>query len=622
MMAASLQIITVEQIQDQPVTDSLYLFVNHANPSIRPLSRRTIASHAQRNSKRSLTRPLPRKRHDARTANSLFGWRHKPSDSPVTPELSHCSSSSTSTPSSRRETPDSEEIQLSPQLKDDSQSSPPVEIQARYIDQVGTATEDDSSDDQLKKDVQCDLFSSIDSLSGAAVPMDNMKQKIIVYFSNSWLPSDHSLPKNCHIWGFAPVGRQDNNLSCEIVSGTLQSSDQLHFLSLMAVVTSRMRWLKLSKGETVAEAPETFVIKSIRALRIFLNSGLPPNEKVLQSLAFLTLAEFFSGSVRSGVYWSLIKQLVFAAGGFGKISPFVSHILIATDWKVSAAFVKTPIFDFVKSPGLLGIDGDTCSDIDIEDTIACAISTMDPRVQVRVKNSVTLFRVIDTVHSLPRQTADRVCEYVSQFQAIQYVYCAHCLRSIDSSASSPRSSESIENADLLEQRTKALAFRLWLWNIVLDFAQESLPITKLEQYGAEFTNDCSDMLKALAYADQSLQGTDWQLDQKTLVWKLVLAISVTLKSEELTFAALLLRRVTSALGIISPTELDQYLSGQLPLGQIKNFDTTRIMQMVNGQRKLKGGHETSPRSIGDTKVHQDRMQFFASRACGFTGTRS
>ena len=618
-MAASLQIITVEHIPDQPVTDSLYLFVNHANPSIKPLSRRTIASHAQRNSKRLLTRSLPRKRYDARTTSSLVGWRHKPVDSPFTPELSRSSSSSTSTPPSHRDTPDSEERQLSPRSEDDIQSLSPEETEPLENDHVATTLEVDFYNDHFAEDVRYELFSSIDSLSGAVIPMDNFKQKVIVYFSNAWLPSDRSLPKNCHIWGFAPVGKRDNNLSVEIVSGALQSSDRLHFLSLMAVTTSRMRWLKLSQSQASAMAPETFVIKSIRALRMFLDSGLPPNEKVLQSLAFLTLAEFFAGSVRSGVYWKLIRQLVIAAGGFGKISPFVSHILIATDWKVSAAFVKPPIFDFTKSPGLLGIDNIKSSDTGIEDAILYATLTMDPRVRVRVNNSVTLFKVINAIHSMPQEITDRICKYVSHFQAIQYVYCAHCLRTVDSSSSQPSSSDQIANIDLLEQRTKALAFRLWLWNITLGFARDSVSMTVLEQHKAEFVGDCSEMLANLAHAEQVLRGTDWQLDQKTLVWKLAVAMSVAVKTEEVTLATVLMRRVTSALGIASATELEQYLSGQLPLGRLPNFDAMRIMQQVNPQRKVKDAHEAFPRSSGHAKVHENRIQFSQAEHAALLG---
>ena len=575
--------------------NSVYLFINHDSiTGVQSQDKRKIAAHAQRNSKRTLSRLIRNRKSIVSSTHNLVGWKLKDDidlfDTP--PELSRNSSSSTW--SSRTGSPDTDESEHR------CSTLGILKLNKTKSDHVD---EDDSTCTIYTEDAA--LIPAVDFLSGSALPMDNSKHTVLIYFSKAWLPSDEKMPKDCHIWGFAPVNKDDRALSSQIISNALQSSDQLHFYALLAVATSRMRWLSMSNSHSPV-APEKFVIWSIRALRRFLDSGNRPDSSVLMDLAFLTLAEFFAGSVRSGIYWQLIKDFVIACGGFRKLSPFVSHTLIATDWKISAAFVKPLVFDFEAYPALLGLDEDKDVNAAIEEAVKC----LDPRVMIRVRNSMTLAEVINAINRLHTSKSAEICDYITGYQRKQYRYCAQCLRLRNEQSMDVETPEKVSGADLLDQRTKAIGFRLWLWQIALTFVDPTTLYAKLSHAAAaRFANDCAQMLDFLSRANSLLQGTHWMLDPKTLLWKLVLALLVTERSETRANAVAALRKVATELHVTSAADLEEALAVSLPLDRLNGYDLTDIMKTINDKKDPESAGQSTQALQEKKPANPHRLQF-------------
>lgn len=553
-----------------------YLFVHHySSDGIRTLSNREVASHAQKYSSRVRLRPLRQKKSIASAASNLVGWQVKDDTDVVSPpDFTLSSSSSSSHTSSRLATPEDGTPEDTSVLDPEDEEADP-ESQAPAVLEGEIYTFEDRSPDDWAL-----LRPAINALVGSVLPIDNSKHKVILYVSNAWLPSNQNMPKNCHIWGFAPVRAEDRALSTNIISTALQTSDQLHLFSLLAVSSSRMRWLSQHKIEGPL-APENFVIKSIRALRGFLDSGQPPNDRILMDLAFLTLTEFFAGSKRSNVYWQMIKTFVVACGGFGKLSPFVSHILIATDWKVAAANVSPPTFDVYSCPGLLGLE--VPPDIGrqaLHELITDALKTLDPRVMIRIKNVISLNEIVQAICALPSPHPFQICQHVQQYQALVYRYCATCLRPRETRSNNPKSSPQVVSADLLDQRTKSLAFRLWLWQVALAFLDSAALYTATQKATQQLSDDCSQTMKCLTYADNLLSVSDWRLDPETTLWKLVLVLAAPVESKDKRGTVLLLRKIATELKISTREDLELALSGQLPLELVQGYDADEIVKLI------------------------------------------
>ncbi len=358
--------------------------------------------------------------------------------------------------------------------------------------------------------------------------------------------------------------------------------------SLLAITTSRMRWLSLCKVEGPM-APERFVVKSIRALRRFLESGQAPDDRVLMDLAFLTMTEFFTGKIRSGIYTKLIKDFVIACGGFPRLDPFVGYILIATDWKISATFMKAPIFDFLSCPALLGLDlADCVDDKSRERALQEVLKSLDPRVMIRVKNSIALQEVVGTIHRLNVPLCEEICRYVTRYQRLQYRWCAQCLRVRDERCADPEIGDQVMAADLLDQRTKTLGFRIWLWHVTMSFSDSETLSTDLVQSASNcFAGDCAEMLRCLASAESLLQDTDWMLDQRTLLWKLALAVTVAPKTDDMIYVTTAIRRVGQGLNIETRETFHKALSDFWPFDRFESFNLDKILQIITGREANK-----------------------------------
>jgi hypothetical protein len=402
--------------------------------------------------------------------------------------------------------------------------------------------------------------------------MNARNQRIVQYFATAWIPSSSQVGSN--LCGFTIMGPQDNQLSVDILNGSLPA--KVHISALLAASACRMKHISGLSFER-DDVPELHTLKAIQALRKFVQANEPITDRVILDLFFLSLAEFYNKNhVGSKVHYQIMKQFVINLGGFAKLEPFIAWFVLSADYLLAASTVTAPVFDFTREPRLLGIKLLTTAD-KVEMAILRSILHLEPRMQNLIKDNISLAQVVAHLHQLPQFALSRVTQLVEQNGTIVYRLITMPLKVCGNQT--PAQLLQARIADRLVSRSRHLAFVMWMWYSALGITDDisTLDLTQATRLMSSYT---AEMRASLDYAGQILPATACTVRNDLLLWLHALGMLISPIEQDVSFHISGFVRTAVAMKICSYDQLESVLSSYLPLEQIPDYSLNSCYNLL------------------------------------------
>ena len=554
------------------MANSDFLFLNVSqNDKEQDESRRRVASYLAKRRIKLVGRPhRTHKKVTSSSAQGLVGWRHRSSnnDTNLAEKGGRLSLSAPST-SSTEPVSRLQEIEEGTTLSDDS--SDQLAILARAYSHVVAAW----STPKL----------AFDSYGGN-LTLSEQTRRVLYYFNTVWMPSDRHIPTSCHIAGYSPVSPYDLAVSRSLVSESVLTTNKVHLNALLAAAVYRMRFFDgLSLGQGVE--PEIFTVKAIRALREYI--GRPRDtshdNRLVLDIGFLAVTEFYAPSpTRTLVFWGLLTDHIVACGGLHRIDGLPAYFVLAIDLSISEITLTPLGFDFLKTPGLLGLTRPILN-INQAFTADCpisqAIKNSNPRLICQMRQHNLFTCILGLIHCLPGDIIPIAASYINQYRRGMYAIICATADPRDKHTPVQASTAAME-ADIYFCHARHTAYALWIWEVAVSFAPPCpsgdwlgylLPMLG-DGPSRHISNISESIYEDLRSADNLFAGTTWKIRDTARLWVCALG-KTTAKSVVLqALFANYLATVCAEMEIFTAQELHAQLRApsQLPLDRMAGFD--------------------------------------------------
>lgn len=370
--------------------------------------------------------------------------------------------------------------------------------------------------------------STIDSLPATPIKLTTSEHGILQYFLREWMPSAKHSPIGCQIAGFTPVWPKDEKISAEVITGALQSRDDLSVYSLLAAGARRMHAIQSSRARGL-ELPELYAWHAVRALRKRLADPQSLDERFVLDLSYLMLADLHNDPpTRTEVYWRIARDLIIKLGGFLALQHFTALIVIAYDYIISIDTITAPLLDAFRDVALLGIDPNA-GPAEIQSQLQTKLRDMEPRLRHAVQVQNIMYRLFCQIELLPPTIVRTFKAYVAINVERMYPVVAGPFRRIDGEPVPEKSRESpgLTAADELCIQTRALMSHAWLWYTAMGFCGYHRACMDVDDpwQEAHIHHTPPPHVKRVSRAWQQIDmvrelliGTGWEIKNDRLLW--------------------------------------------------------------------------------------------------------
>lgn len=438
------------------------------------------------------------------------------------------------------------------------------------------------------KSIDPPIGSPADPFESLVLPIDTKIHRILQYYVSLRQPRGSTADSN--IAGFTLLDKHDEQLSLKIVKTSLSSPTDLQIIALLAGVACRMKFFN---GVSLAprDYPENYTVKAIQTFRKYIDAGQPITDQVVLAMHNLSMAEYscknFAGAK---LYWKMTREMVILLGGFAKFEPYVAWLCLSADYMIAASTFTLPELDFIRSPKLSGLDVSRPISVD-----GSADSLM--RLQILVRDSISLTQVIGYIHDLPPPASTGVKGLIMANRTLAYRLITMPLQhqpfTAASSKNAPTSAEEFNAmvlGDAMIARARRLALVVWLWHTSLGFL--TYPADHGQDVSSLMAQHVVEISDRLQLAEKKLAGSGWSIREDLVLWLCLLGCIVSI-SNGTNFMTLRLGEAADRINIQSEKELEGSLRGYLSLHKIPGFSMRNSLLLIDSSRtKLQHGSLT------------------------------